>query len=87
MLLTNLQLPFTCACCSDEAEDDPAPDMYGGNPHLPPAPGSSSSDGEQEVPHGSDLCQRASTSTAKRKGEFYNGNRQQSCITKLQSRD
>lgn len=39
--------------------------MYGGDPVPPRTAGSI--DGEQEVPLGSDLCQGASVSTAKKK--------------------
>lgn len=53
------------AFCTDNADEDGGLDMYGGDPVLPRAAGSS--DGEQEVPLGSDLCQGASISTAKKK--------------------
>lgn len=82
-----LALPFCTARCADDADEDPGLDMYGGDPVLPPAPGSSS-DGEQEVPLGSDRCQGASTATAKnKKGELHNGNGQSGSLTRLYSRN
>lgn len=75
------------ARCADKAEEDPGLDMYGGDPVLPPVPGSSS-DGEQEVPLGSDPCQGASnTPTKKKKGELYNANGQHGSFTRLHSTD
>lgn len=84
--LTVLALPFCMACSTDKNEENPGLNMYGGDSVLPPVPGSSS-DGEQEVPLGSDLCQRASTFSAKKKGELYNGNGQGGYLTRLHSRD
>lgn len=71
------------ACCADKADEDPGLDMYGGDLVLPPVPGSSS-DGEQEVPLGSDPCQGAST---KKQGELYNANGPRGSLTRLHSRD
>lgn len=79
--------PFSMALCADKAEEDPGLDMYGGDPVLPPVPGSSS-DGEQEVPLGSDSCQGASTFTAKKKkGELCNAIGQGGSLTRLHSGD